>query len=337
MPFTYLIKNKTTNMCYYGVRFAKNCNPSSLWTTYFTSSKLVKELIKQFGKEDFVYEIRKIFKTKEEAIYWEQNVLKRLDIRNNNNFLNIDYYQQPYKAIQNKIDTIFISNRETNTCIRIPSNKQIPIGWYKGNINHTSGGKNKKYMWAHNPITEKSGMFKNVEDIPKNWILNRPKSHSNKNTLKSKKSHWYNNGEKNKLFTKDDIIQDGWFKGRINKYNKNKKYIHNENIEKYINKNDNVPLGWSLGRRKNINSVKNRIYITNGIQTKRISKNETIPELWYKGTHYNLATMKGKKGPKQIGRKAIILKTGERKNWYMGDKLPDGAVFMDKNFIIKTN
>jgi len=45
IPYTYLIGWTSTNKYYYGVRFAKNCNPSELFITYFTSSKHVKNYI----------------------------------------------------------------------------------------------------------------------------------------------------------------------------------------------------------------------------------------------------------------------------------------------------
>lgn len=80
MPFTYLVKCKITNQVYYGSRTAKGCSPSDLWTTYFTSSKKVKTLIEQFGKEQFETEIRKIFSDKNDAIVWESTVLRRLNI-----------------------------------------------------------------------------------------------------------------------------------------------------------------------------------------------------------------------------------------------------------------
>lgn len=80
MPFTYLVKCKATNQVYYGSRTAKGCSPSDLWTTYFTSSKRVKALIEQFGKEQFETEIRKIFSDKNDAIVWESTVLRRLNI-----------------------------------------------------------------------------------------------------------------------------------------------------------------------------------------------------------------------------------------------------------------
>ena len=89
IPFTYLLKHIPTNKYYYGVRFKKGCNPKDLWTKYFTSSKKVKSLIKRYGKKSFIFEIRKTFKTPQEAISWENKVLKRMKVIYRNDFLNL--------------------------------------------------------------------------------------------------------------------------------------------------------------------------------------------------------------------------------------------------------
>ena len=62
IPFTYLIGWTSHNLWYYGVRFAKGCNPRDLWTTYFTSSEKVKQTRQELGEPD-VIEVRKIFQT----------------------------------------------------------------------------------------------------------------------------------------------------------------------------------------------------------------------------------------------------------------------------------
>ena len=60
IPYTYLIGWSKLNKYYYGVRYAKNCHPSDLWTKYFTSSKYVKQFREENGEPDII-EIRKTF------------------------------------------------------------------------------------------------------------------------------------------------------------------------------------------------------------------------------------------------------------------------------------
>lgn len=88
-PFTYHLFHKPTGKHYYGVRFRKGCHPGQLWTTYFSSSKIVKQLIKDYGKDSFQYEIRRVFDTAESAVAWETKVLKRLRVKTNDNWLNL--------------------------------------------------------------------------------------------------------------------------------------------------------------------------------------------------------------------------------------------------------
>ena len=88
IPFTYLLKHIPTNKYYYGVRYKKGCHPKDLWTKYFTSSKKVKGLIKRYGKKSFIFEIRKTFKTQQQALNWEHKVLKKMKVIHRNDFLN---------------------------------------------------------------------------------------------------------------------------------------------------------------------------------------------------------------------------------------------------------
>ena len=78
VPFTYVITHKTSKIRYYGCRYAKRCSPKSLGTTYFSSSKTVKALIKKEGIDCFRFEVRKTFDCTEKCRLWETKVLRRL-------------------------------------------------------------------------------------------------------------------------------------------------------------------------------------------------------------------------------------------------------------------
>lgn len=80
IPYTYLLKCVPINKFYYGVRYSKSCQPSDFWVSYFTSSETVKKLIKKYGKEAFVFEIRKQFSSVECAKQWENRVLKKCKV-----------------------------------------------------------------------------------------------------------------------------------------------------------------------------------------------------------------------------------------------------------------
>jgi len=86
-PYTYLIGWSSHNVYYYGVRFSQNCHPNDLWKTYFTSSKYVQEFRLKHGEPD-VISIRREFLTAKLAQLWEAKVLKRLNVRNSEKWLN---------------------------------------------------------------------------------------------------------------------------------------------------------------------------------------------------------------------------------------------------------
>ena len=88
IPFVYLLTFLPTGQLYIGSRSRKNCHPADLWTKYFSSSGVVCSLIKEHGKDFFLYEIRKTFTTKLEALAYETRFLKRVDAKNNKKFLN---------------------------------------------------------------------------------------------------------------------------------------------------------------------------------------------------------------------------------------------------------
>lgn len=88
VPFTYHIVCRLTGEHYYGSRYAKGCDPSDLWNTYFTSSRKVKKLLEQYGTQSFDVEVRRVFETREEAIRWEFRVLEKLNAAARPDWLN---------------------------------------------------------------------------------------------------------------------------------------------------------------------------------------------------------------------------------------------------------
>lgn len=94
-PYTYLIHHIPTNQYYYGGKWSKDADPNKFWVNYFTSSKLVHELINRYGEHSFTIKIRKLFKTPEECRRWEKNVLKRLRVWQNPAWINLSCGSPP--------------------------------------------------------------------------------------------------------------------------------------------------------------------------------------------------------------------------------------------------
>jgi hypothetical protein len=88
IPYTYYLYHVPTDQRYYGARYKKGCSPDDLWNTYFSSSHLVHDLIKRYGKDSFIYEVRKTFNTSDEAVSWESKFLKKINAQYNDKWLN---------------------------------------------------------------------------------------------------------------------------------------------------------------------------------------------------------------------------------------------------------
>lgn len=88
MPYTYLIGWSQYRKFYYGSSYRKGCDPSDLWTKYFTSSKSVARLRAIYGEPDII-QIRRTFETAEQARRWEVKVLRRMNAVKREDFLNL--------------------------------------------------------------------------------------------------------------------------------------------------------------------------------------------------------------------------------------------------------
>lgn len=89
-PFTYCITFLPSGKRYYGARYSINevAHPDQLWTTYFTSSKIIADLIEEHGVDSFTFEIRKIFKTRKETVLWESKFLTKIGAAKSQDWLN---------------------------------------------------------------------------------------------------------------------------------------------------------------------------------------------------------------------------------------------------------
>lgn len=254
IPYTYLLKFKLTGQVYYGMRNCKGCTPDNFFIDYFTSSKLIHELIKTYGKDSFEYEIRKTFSDKESCSKWENTVLRRMNVRNNDKFINKDSGLH-HNSNEN---TIFIYNKEYDKCIRIKDSSPIPDGWVRKGRKTKGNGCS---VWGFNPITNESMMFIDESHIPLDWKRGRPSSHYNSTTLKNKNMIWITDGICTKLVNRYDNIPNGFKKGRtkseqerINIANANKLmgettiWITDGNIIKKHKKNEQLPDGFIYGR-----------------------------------------------------------------------------------------
>lgn len=156
MPFTYLIGWSEHQIYYYGVRYGSS-QPTSLWTTYFTSSKLVAQKRKLYGEPDIV-QVRKTFENPNDAINWEFRVLRRLKVLQTEKWLNCRIAPGIHAQSGNK-NPMFgkthsdetkrkISSARTGTIWNATQKEQCSI--------RNSGDKNPFYGKAHTEETRKT-------------------------------------------------------------------------------------------------------------------------------------------------------------------------------------
>ena len=134
-PYTYLIKYRPTGKVYYGFRSANKVDPhQDLWKHYFTSSPSVHKLIEETGLDSFDVEIRKTFKTKEQAVAWETRVLRRCKVLHDDRWLNqnVAGYIVPTRESRKKISDFHKDK---------PKSEE-----HKKNLSASQKGKTKNYI-----------------------------------------------------------------------------------------------------------------------------------------------------------------------------------------------
>lgn len=88
VPYVYKLTFKPQSLVYIGSATRKNCNPNDFWVSYFTSSKVIKELMTLFGCSNDIweYEILKSYHTYEslsEIVEYEHMMIHELMKKSN--------------------------------------------------------------------------------------------------------------------------------------------------------------------------------------------------------------------------------------------------------------
>ena len=88
MSYTYILGWSNLDRFYYGVRIAYKTSPiEDLWVDYFTSSKEVKKIVKEYGNPDII-KIDKIFNLPKDAIDYEHSYILENQLHKNPKWLN---------------------------------------------------------------------------------------------------------------------------------------------------------------------------------------------------------------------------------------------------------
>lgn len=214
-PYTYLIGWSKQKKYYYGVKYGESANPKTFWVDYYTSSKHIPLLRESFGEPDII-QIRKTFKSKEDAIKWETKVLRRINAAGKEYFINetngnLNWYNKGgYKCTQEHIDNM-INSRWTEE-------KKKKHSIYTTQLN--------KEIWSKRSTEEKNKILSKISESNKGkepWNRNTPHTNETiKKISKNTKNAMKSTELRSHLSQKAKARCDEKFSKRISENNKRK-------------------------------------------------------------------------------------------------------------------
>lgn len=227
MPFyVYKIVLVSTGEYYYGSRYNhvdKGRAPCmDLWLYYFTSSDLIKRLIKQHGKDQFKPEIIYTSLNREEVFWTEQDYIR--SSINDPLCLNKRYFDsKDRKAI------FCTSGLKRWVCDnQVLYSKEAPgEGWVKQGRPHTEVS--KKRIGIGHAGKPKSESHKQSLSKTNSGRTTQPCKSTTKQILKNKNTglQWWNNGQKH-VFV-HECPGEGWVRGALPKFTEEGMARHKEN------------------------------------------------------------------------------------------------------------
>jgi hypothetical protein len=206
-PFTYLIKCIPTGELYYGVRYAKGCQPLDLWSTYFTSSKKLSQRLEIFGKDAFEYSVRKTFDCAHKSRLWEHKVLKRLNVVNNPKWLNttngVAFKNRTPSSLGKKLVYIYADNNYKYL------DQHIAEYVIQRNLGELKG--------PPKPINHGKKVSQAMKGKPKTSVHIAASKLSFQLNPKNKGYSIYNNGHQEVRVYQGDSVPEGYYRGVITK------------------------------------------------------------------------------------------------------------------------
>jgi hypothetical protein len=278
-PFCYYLYHRPTGVRYYGVRYGKSAHPDTLWTTYFSSSSLVRDLIKEYGADSFDVSVRRVFDTKEDALLWERRFLKRIDAKSREDWLN-----------QHNGHTDFAydwTGRKRPELSERLKGKPNPHGWKtRGRKNpavsealreNKKGNTNVRgKKWYH--IGQKSGRYFPY-DVPDGWVEGRinkgakKKKSKDYSALGGKDCVWMYDTEGSRQRVKKELV-DNW---KLSGWQVGAPHVSLRNQQRRgLKREQHLVDGLA-------EQMRGRSVYTDGESERRLRPGDPIPEGWYRG------------------------------------------------------
>lgn len=232
-PFTYYLCWSKLDLHYYGVRYAVGCDPTELWTRYFTSSTYVNRLRKNYGDPD-VIQVRRTFTTVAESKSWESRVLRRIQALDKMNWLNCA--NQSIRVRKNfdgflapNYGYVFTPIEKVNKSVQYKKHKWWNNGvaqcfcetppdttYQRGRLQFNNRGAqmgariNSQKYWVTNG-TDEQMIFK-TDPIPAGYAPGRTESVLKGKTNHARGTRWWTNGTTTKM--SEDCPGPDWTRGR---------------------------------------------------------------------------------------------------------------------------
>ena len=177
-PYYYVIKHKPSGKLYVGSQYGKNSNPENLLTTYFTSSKLVKELIEKDGVESF--EIEYIDCRPDAREYEQKFLMERYEKHGRDKFLQLYLNRNLSPGILLTEEIIEKANKKRRISNSISAKKLIKEGRhnFQMQINPSKFEKNRKKS-SERMKGNNYGSLRNMTDELKQKLAEKSKGNTN--------------------------------------------------------------------------------------------------------------------------------------------------------------
>lgn len=215
VPYTYFVFHIPTGLKYYGSKYGKGSNPLTFWKPggYFSSSKQVKTLIKDYGVDSFRAEVRKVFETPEQALSYEYRFLSKVNALQKEDWLNRNLGGEKFKNVGPASEQVLLSQRRKR---QTPEGNAKRSASLKGRI---ISEETKKKM-----SNSQRARSKEKEEARRNKIREKALGRGHADNIKFKLSsivsqtRWVNNGTEQKkvhVSMLEDAVKNGWINGRI--------------------------------------------------------------------------------------------------------------------------
>ena len=204
IPYFYKIKHIPSGCYYVGSQYGKQSCPDNFFKTYFTSSKIIKTLIKNDGVESFI--IEKILICNDARIYEKRYLKKSFNLLGKERFLQVFLNRNIAPGILNTKESIEKANIKRRVSNKIAAIERVRNGTHNFLIN------------KHTPTeSERASTSLRMQGNRYGSLINRDEEYREKQSEKSKgnknvrNKKWWNDGQQRKRSI--ECPGEGWKAG----------------------------------------------------------------------------------------------------------------------------